>query len=620
MCGIAGVIGTNATERVHRMLQRMQHRGPDGDGVWQGHDELALGHRRLAINDLSNAGRQPMIAADRNTVITVNGEIYNYPSLRRELEDEGAVFHSNCDSEVVLHAWRQWGHECFIRFNGMFAIGLYDVVDDRLVLVRDRLGIKPLYYRLDADELIFASEITGLKAAINTTPKIDPVGLSQYLTYQNYFGDRTLHDAVKLLPPGNMLTRDRDGTVRLESYWQLEFSTANAGCRFDEAVDRYRETLDSAVHRHLLSDVPVAAYLSAGFDSGSVVSRASRQGHPPTCFTGRFDEGGWYDEATVASEIARANGSAHHGVDISPADLPRIMDLLQDALDEPRMGMGTFSQYCVAEQASKTHRVLLTGHGGDELFSGYPVFKLVFLLSQLRRGPSTWFRAVASVGRAEWPHIAYFLLSGLRTAMYRQFLPVLMSLRALLSGLTEPWRSRLADISPETELVALDGAEDDRMQVLYRHYLQAYLHGLLVAEDKLSMAHSVETRTPLLDNEMLDLSLALPQSVKLRDGELKAVIKSGGQPWLPKALYSQPKRGFPTPLRVWFRNELREWFEGRMTGPDSHLPMLFKTSWLKQTTEAFLNSARRHVRPLDEIQSQRMWQLLSLESWLRQNY
>lgn len=291
MCGIAGVIGKHAVRRVRAMLPLMAHRGPDGEGVWSGNPCLALGHRRLAINDLSETGRQPMISPDGATVIVVNGEIYNYPDLRKELETLGAIFNSTSDSEIVLHAWRQWGIECFARFNGMFAIGLFDDTKNLLVLARDRLGIKPLYYRLGTQELVFASEIKGLLAGLEFTPDLDPVGLNQYLLYQNCFGDRSLREGVRLLRPGHILSCTPEGVSELRPFWSLKFGDSSVACDFETAVDRYRETLDAAVHRHLMSDVPVASYLSAGFDSATVATRASAYGSPPVCFTGCFSEG-----------------------------------------------------------------------------------------------------------------------------------------------------------------------------------------------------------------------------------------------------------------------------------------------------------------------------------------
>lgn len=620
MCGIAGIAGrNNAVEQVQSMLQYLHHRGPDGEGVWSPHDTLALGHRRLAINDLSSAGKQPMVAAEGDLAIIVNGEIYNYPELRKQLESKGYRFRSNSDSEIVLHAWKAWGKECFIRFNGMFAIGLYDSNLDQLVIARDRLGIKPLYYSESKGGFSFASEIKALNAGLKfDSTTIDPIGLNQYLAYQNYFGERTIQRDVKLLQPGHLIIYKPGLKPESQPYWSLSFEQENQSVKFDVAIEQYRQTLDDSISRHLMSDVPVASYLSAGFDSATVANRAAAIGQPPVCFTGTFEEGGWYDETTIAREMADHNKSQHVPVKITAYDLPRVMDTLVQALDEPRMGMGAFPQYCMAERVAETHKVILTGHGGDELFSGYPVFKLIHYFQMLRNAPFNAISQLNTLRVSELPHLIYFSLSAFKSQRYKQYLPVLNSVSNLQSGLKKEWGDSIRDLKAEDELLALDISCRDQMQILFSHYLKAYLNGLLIVEDKLSMAHSLESRTPMLDNAMLDLSLSFSQNVKLYDGVLKAVIKEGGRIWLPDSLYQQPKRGFPTPLRYWLRNELRSWFKERIYGIDSGLRQLFCDSWLKSQCNSYLNSPRRKIRVFDEIESHRMWQLLSLESWLRQ--
>jgi asparagine synthase (glutamine-hydrolysing) len=618
MCGIAGVSGRDAVSRVQKLLPLLVHRGPDGEGIWSKGSSLALGHRRLAINDLSSSGKQPMVSDDERTAIVVNGEIYNYRELREDLEKLGTKFNSTSDSEVVLHAWNYWGKDCFIKFNGMFAIAIYDCRNDLLVLARDRLGIKPLYYSISNRDLVFASEIKAVIAGFpGTKPQIDPTGLNQYLTYQNYFGDRTLYEGIKLLQPGQLLLLRPGGKEKLESYWSLSFSSENPETTFSQAVDQYQQVLTESVQRHLMSDVPVASYLSAGFDSASVANRAAHIGSPPVCFTGSFPEGGWYDETSMARTMAKRSGSEHVSVSIDSSDLPRVLDNLIRSLDEPRMGMGAFPQYCVAEQVAKTHKVILTGHGGDELFSGYPVFKLVQILESLKQSPINLITQLRNLRFAELPHLAYFSLGAFRSNSYRQYFPILNSASNLQAGLRPEWASPIKDLHAEDELVALDHACEGDAQVLFSHYLKSYLNGLLVVEDKLSMAHSLESRTPMLDNHLLDLSLSIPQKIKMHQGNLKAVIKEGGRDWLPGELYEQPKRGFPTPLRYWLRGNLRDWFISRISGPESGLRKLFLEGWLNQVCYQYLDSPKKNIRVLDEIHSHRMWQLLCLESWLR---
>ena len=619
MCGIAGILGLDSKERVNKMLKVLQHRGPDGEGIWSANKNFSLGHVRLSINDLSEAGNQPMLSEDGNIVLIANGEIYNYLELRKELESKGIKFNSNSDNEVIIHAWRQWGRESFIKFNGMFAFALFDCRTNELTIVRDRLGIKPVYYTESKNDFVFSSEIKSILVGRHTKKAdIDPIGLNQYLTYQNYFGQRSLYKDIKLLLPGHSLTIKASGEKKIESYWSLTFKERDE-ISFSEAVYKYKDAIQSSVKRHLLSDVPIATYLSAGFDSSTIANRASSFGKPPDSFTGTFQEGEWYNETSLAEKLAKDNGSKFNIANINDNDLPEVMDNLIESLDEPRMGMGAFSQYCVAKKVSETHKVVLTGHGGDELFSGYPVFKLANLVSNLKSNPLGVLKQISKFRLSEFPHLAYFGSSLFKSSSYQQYLPVLNSPIILQQGLKPEWAAMIKDQLAEDELLNLDSACRSQNEIVFSHYLQAYLNGLLVVEDKISMAHSLESRTPFLDNEMLDLSLSLSQNVKLHQGNLKAIIKEGGKNWLPNELYQEPKRGFPTPMRIWLRGPLKEWFKSKMIGEESGLNYLFKNEWLKIIYNNYLKSFKKNIRPLDELQTHRIWQLLSLESWLRKN-
>lgn len=618
MCGIAGIYGENSSIKINRMLSKLHHRGPDGSGVWDAFDNMALGHTRLAINDLSPNGQQPMLSVDKKIGITVNGEIYNYLELKHKLESLGAIFKSSCDSEVVLHAYQFWGTDCFKAFNGMFAIGIFDKAKDLLIIARDRLGIKPLYYHYNTDEFLFASEIKAICEVMSIQKQIDPVGLNQYLTYQNTFGERTLTKGIKLLKPGCFLTYSNGRLLEQIPFWSLSFNASytSASLSFKETVASYQDTFDKAIKRHLMSDLDVATYLSAGLDSSSVTARVSSLSTKPICYTGVFSAGGWYDEGTIAEEIADNYCAEHIKVLINPHDLPRVIDKLVYSLDEPKMGMSSFSQYILAEQVAKRHKVILTGHGGDELFSGYPVFKLVAMLQYIKKQPYKVINLIKWLSPSEIPHFIYFFSSYLKPRYFKHYLPVLNNRISIMKGLNSNWRTLLSSLSPDDEIIEMR-ADGDKIQVLFANYLQSYLSGLLIVEDKISMAHALESRTPFLDNELLDLSLNTPQSIKLHNGELKAIIKAGAKDWLPKSIYSQPKRGFPTPLRLWLRKELREWMCERISGENSGLKILFEDKWLKKTCHNYLSSIKKNIRPLDEIQTHRMWQLLCLESWLR---
>ncbi|MEM5471120.1 asparagine synthase (glutamine-hydrolyzing) [Hoeflea sp. AS60] len=615
MCGICGSHGPDASaEAVATMLRQMEHRGPDGEGSWQA-PGIVLGHRRLAIVDLSERGRQPMISGDGHIAISVNGEIYNYTELRRELEQHGHVFVSDCDSETVIHAWRQWGEDSFRRFNGMFAIALWDADQKALHLVRDRMGIKPIYYWNDGAQTLFASDMRAIVAASGWREwSISASGLSQYLTYENRFGAQTMLEGVCLVEPGHRIRIDGNG---IEDFCFADPGLYEAAdMSFPEAVSGFKATFGEAIDRHLMSDVPLASYLSAGIDSGMVTlaaaDRLSADGGP-TAFTGRFDAGGWYDEASGAAMVAASRGLPHRLASINAESFRTHFDDLVFALEEPRMGTGALPQYLVAMEVAKTHKVVLTGHGGDELFSGYPVFKFVLLVQALKRSPAAFFKALRSLRISELPHIGYFALAAL-SGREKPFLPRLFSpalrQRLLCNGVTSALKA-----SPGTVTEPVAGTAFDR---LMRQYLRDYLPGLLVVEDKVSMAHALESRTPFLDNELVAFALSLPAEVKLDAGALKAVPRAAARGILPEALFSMPKRGFPNPLGAWLRGPLSGWMRERLCGEASALNRLFEPKALESHVERYLGSWRRRIRPLDEIATHRIWMLLCLESWIRQ--
>ena len=607
MCGIAGMLGPAAhPSRIEAMLARLQHRGPDGQGQWHA-PHVALGHTRLAIVDTSEAGRQPMHLGPLHAV--VNGEIYNYPELRRDLEVRfGAVFASHCDSEVVLHGYAHEGEAFFARMNGMFAVALYDETTAQLLLVRDTMGIKPLYYCQHQGNLYFASEIKALFAAMPVTSwPIDRQGLAEYLCYQTALAGRTLFQHVALVRPGQILAADvTDPSTLRERSVPVQPRAIVAPSDFTKAVQDFTDVFEASVQRHLLSDVPIASYLSAGIDSACVTAVAAEHSAAPMhAFTGRFPaSNGWYDETTAAAQAVQHLKGQHHVVDIHPQDLETALDAVIDALDEPKMGMGAFSQYMVAKAVARQFKVVLTGHGGDELFAGYPLFKLTRLASILR------------LRRSELPHLVYFALSALRRWFqpeYGRYLAVLWSQRAqraLFGQALVP--------SPQASLVQLHAGQRSFAGRMQASYLHEYLPNLLVVEDKISMAHQLESRTPWLDQAMLALSQATPMRHKLHGGVLKAIPKAYAPKMLPESYLRQPKRGFPTPLRQWLRSPENHLLESRLVQPDSALHALIAPATLAKEVARFRRSWYRHIRPLDEIQSHRMWQLLSLESWLRQ--
>lgn len=618
MCGICGIHGGGeSVEAIDAMLDAMRRRGPDGAGKWSSQN-ICLGHRRLAIVDLSDRGRQPMVAADGAIAATVNGEIYNYAELRAELEGEGCVFESTCDSETVIHAYKVWGRDSFRRYNGMFAFALWDAEKRKVFLVRDRLGIKPLYYWRDGARTFFASDVQAILAGSGCREwPISAEGLQQYLTYENRFGAETMFDGIRMLLPGHFIEIG-DESFAEHSYVQI--APARPVIQdFNESVSELKRIFPQAVSRHLMADIPVASYLSAGLDSSLVtsVSAGLLGNSDPSTFTGTFREGGWYNEGDGAALVAKWHGLPNTRVEITAETFRRAFDDMVFALEEPRMGTGALPQYLVAEAVARTHKVILTGHGGDELFSGYPVFKYVLLSRLLRENLAGFFRTLSRVRLSEWPHIVYFTISGFFNRGEKQFLPRLFSRKEQRRVLKRGYALR-RDAAPLHDGAFTPAAGSDIYRALLTEYFRDYLPGLLIVEDKISMAHGLESRTPFLDNELISFALSIEETVKLHDGTLKRIVREAAKGLLPDELFTMPKRGFPNPLSRWLRAELAPWMEERIAGPQSPLTMVFEPSFLQSTVQAYKNSWRRHLRPLDEINTHRIWMLLCLESWLRQ--
>lgn len=617
MCGICGIYGPDASpDPVDTMLSLMELRGPDGFGSFAS-DGVVLGHRRLAIVDLSDRGRQPMISDDGMVAIAVNGEIYNYRALRSELEALGHVFRSDCDSETVIHAWRAWGPDSFERINGMFAIALYDKLSHTLYLARDRMGIKPIFFWRNADTVLFASDMRAIVAASGRKQwPLSNTGLKQYLTYQNRFDGETMLEGIHMIRPGEMLRIHASGVESTVFANPLDARERHERS-FDKAVLDFRSVFIDAVDRHLMSDVPLATYLSAGIDSGLVTlsAAASLHGSGPVAFTGTFDRAGWYDEATGAALTAASMKLSHQLVHIDAGRFEEHFDDMIYALEEPRMGTGALPQYLVAKKVAETHKVVLTGHGGDELFSGYPVFKYLALREACVKDRRNIWSLLCSLQISELPHIVYFMLSALLGRSDRPFLPVLFG-RKQLSRLLRP-EVCAAVLSPS---YGSRGINPVRMSFdeLMRQYIKDYLPGLLVVEDKISMAHALESRTPLLDNELVAFSLSLPPALKLHNNKLKAIPRAAARGILPNAIFDMPKRGFPNPLASWLRGPLSEWMRARLCDPHGSLSTIFDRRALDSMANGYLRSWRRWFRPLDEIATHRIFMLLSLESFMRQ--
>lgn len=616
MCGIAGVAFADGRPVDPALLQRMagllRHRGPDAEGLHRA-PGVGLAHRRLAIIDREGGG-QPMLDPSGRLVIVYNGEVYNFRELRAQLEERGHRFLTRTDTEVVLHAWQEWGVEALPRLNGMFALCVWDVARRELWLARDRLGIKPLYYARRGPDLAFASEIKGLLPAL---PQVRPCRrtIYEFLTFQNVLGDDTFFEGVAKLPPAHWLCWTPAG-VRSGAWWEPRFDPLPLS--FEQAVEEYRARLGRAVERHMIADVPVGAYLSSGVDSASVATMARRHvsGELHT-FTGAFGDAPWYDERPGARRVAARIGATPHEVEITPQ---HYLDAIEDVvwhLDEPTLGTGALPQWVVARLASRAVKVVLTGHGSDECFAGYQVNK-VALLRETWAGPRRRiFSALRAVRRDEWSRVLYYLLYPLLYPEVASGLFIMVP-RARRRGFFAPeLLEEQAGFEPLDRLQERGGPPNEPAgQRLTRFYLRTYLPTTLLQEDKLGMAHSLESRTPLCDNELVDLALGLPLSTKLHGGQLKAIPRAALREELPAGLLGLPKRGFPTPFARWFRRPpLRAHLEDLLLGRSLRERGLFAPRALERLLAA--NTASRTDGLRDYARANTLHSCSLIELWFR---
>ena len=621
MCGIVGLINLNSVAVAPPILKRMTdeiaHRGPDGEGHWI-EGNVGLGHRRLAILDLSPAGHQPMVSADHRFVLTYNGEIYNFRELRAELQAIGYWFRSKTDSEVVLYALAEWGVQALDRFNGMFALALWDRKSQTLLLARDRYGIKPLYYAQQGSLFIFGSEQKAMLTVPGFERQLDQSALLEYFTFQNFFTDRTLLKGVKLLPAGHYATfdlRHPSPSLQVVQYWDFHFREPSDSIEIQD----YREELDrlfqQAVNRQLVSDVELGCYLSGGIDSGSISAIAARSYPYLKSFTCGFDLSSAsgielaFDERTQAEAMSYHFKTEHYEMVLKAGDMERILPKLAWHLEEPRVGQ-SYPNYYVAQLASKFVKVILSGAGGDELFGGYPW---------------RYYRAVVNDYFEDY------------IDKYYRFWHRLISNEQLEHVFSPIWHDVshvcARDLFRDVFKHRPDSLEGPKDYINHSLYFEAktFLHGLLIVEDKLSMAHSLESRVPFLDNDLVDFAMRCPVSLKLnnlsevvrlnenepgnkpqkffqktRDG--KQILRDVMQRYIPQDITKAQKQGFSAPDASWFKGDSIEFVKRTLLNRNAAIYTLMD----KRTVEALI---QEH---LTGQQNRRLliWSLLNLEEFL----
>ncbi|HLK10059.1 MAG TPA: asparagine synthase (glutamine-hydrolyzing) [Candidatus Binatia bacterium] len=615
MCGIAGIFDFDPHEPVDvRLLEAMNaaivHRGPDEDGFYA-EGGVGLANRRLSIIGLAD-GRQPIANEDRTVWTVFNGEIYNYPDLRAELEAAGHRFRTGTDTEVLVHAYEDDGDAFVRRLNGMFAIALWDVRRRRLLLYRDRLGEKPLYYVVGPRRLLFASEIKALLRAPETPRAICPAALADYLTFQYNARRETIFRDVRRLKPGTMLDVTAGGVVE-RTYWEVPTAV---GPPWSEArwIEALRELLRDSVRRRLLSEVPLGAFLSGGIDSSTVVGlMASLTEQPVQTFSVGFRVPGTYDESEHAARVARHFRTRHRALTVDSVDVERLLLRTVHHLDEPVADYAAIPTYLLSQFARQHVKVVLTGEGADELFAGYDHYRFPSLLGRYGRVPLALRRLLAAAGERLAPAgVAKALRAATLDPAAGWVLVKAVFRRAELRSLLAPdLRAALDRDDPGAEAARLFQRARDRDPL--DRYLLADIatwlpEDLLMKVDKMSMSMSLEARVPFLDHRIVELAASMPAALKWHGGG-KYVLKRAVADLVPPEIVSRPKHGFRLPLDRWFREELRAFASDLLVGPRPRARQLFDPARVEALWGGFLAGNERWFMPV--------WVLLNFEVWCR---
>lgn len=587
MCGIVGIYQKKPInkEALDQMTDIMIHRGPDDRGIFVDQN-IGLGHRRLAILDLSPLGRQPMISRSGRYVISYNGEVYNYLELKKKLERRGYKFKSTSDTEVILAAFEEWGTKCLKDFNGMWAFAIYDKKERKFFVARDRLGIKPLYYFFDGEKLILASEIKAILKYPGIKAVVDPQALNEYFTFQNIFSERTLFLGIKLLPAAAHLEYDGQN-LKISKWWDVPIEKKKLTAK--EWEEKLILTLRRAVKRHLISDVEIGSYLSGGMDSATITALAACENQDLKTFTGGFELAmargieSTFDERKSAEEVARLYSAEHYEMVIQSGSLARVLPQLIWHLEDPRVGM-CYPNFYISALTSKFVKVVLSGAGGDELFGGYPWrYQVVEGAKNINEFDQKyydyWSRLVKDKQKKEF------------------FAPKYQENMEF----SDPFQQYRHIISPVDHLPPVEKA-------LYFE-LKTFLHGLFVVEDKVSMAHSIEVRVPFLDKDLIELACAMPATYKFQGETGKIMLRRAMKQILPQTISHKKKQGFSPPDGSWYRDENLPYIKETLLSSHSLSLEYIRRDYVKKIINEHA-SGKINQRLL-------IWSLLSFEWWCR---
>lgn len=621
MCGIAGIYNLNGAPASEEILKSMAkaigHRGPDGEGYFRS-DHIALAHKRLAILDTSSLGTQPMHSKDGNWTIVFNGCIYNYPELKKELQQKGHSFISTTDTEVIAEGLSAYGASFFQRLNGMFAVGAWNHAERALYLSRDRYGIKPLYYWFTGKNLVFASEVKAIIKHPEFKTALNPLALNEYFTFQNMFTFQTLFKEVYMLPPANTVRVDSMSTeIKYQSWWDYNFTEPDEAMTFEDAVSETERLFKKAVGRQIISDVPVGSYLSGGMDSGSITAIASTHFKRLTTFTCGFDMSevtgieANFDERRDAELMANHFKTEHYEQVLNAGDIKWALPQLVKHLEDLRVGM-SYPNYYIAQLASKFVKVCLQGTGGDELFGGYPW---------------RYYRIYKSVSQQEFFNLYYDFWQRLVPDSQRGNLFTSKIISQV--DFDEP-RRIFERVFTFNEQLKYDTPEDHINNSLYFE-AKTFLPGLLLMGDKLSMASGLEERFPFLDNDLVDFAQKVPvrhklgnlqKMIKINENEFgdklkkyqeyddgKNVLRKAMMNFMPERILNRKKQGFSAPDESWYRGENAAYIKELLLNKNTVSGEFINVDFMHQIVNEHVNEKINH-RLL-------IWSFMNFEWWCR---
>jgi asparagine synthase (glutamine-hydrolysing) len=619
MCGITGIYNYDNTiidpELIYKLTDRLSHRGPDY-GSFKIYKNVALGHRRLSIIDLSDFANQPLVCDQNRFSLVFNGEIYNYKEIRKQLVEKGVVFQTNSDTEVILYSFKLFGHTCFNMFNGMFAIAIYDCVKKEITLARDQFGIKPLYYYNTKVNFIFSSEIKSIKLHPKFSDNLSFQALSEYLWFGNPLGDNTFYSDIKELTPGTYMVVSSSG-MTIKKYFDI-YSIKKQKILETDAISEIRLKLEASVKRHLLSDVPVGIFLSGGIDSSAITAFASKNysGKIKTYSVG-FDYNQGPNELKIASEVAKLYQTEHHEIHINGENLIDVIENLVDAHDEPFADAANIPLYLLSKSIRGDIKVILQGDGGDEFFGGYSryftlqnekIWRILSFLPHLIKKIDTKStkllrlqRFIDAISEEDKPTRNALLL----TMESKYFSP--------LDILSNEYSNILSNYDPflrYKEIYSEIPQDFDDIQKLFYSDTQIILKDTFFEKvDKSTMSNSIEVRVPFLDKELTEFILAIPSNLKVKNGEKKYLLKKSLEGIVPNKILYGKKTGFSVPYSFWLRTTLSQYFIDQIS--TAHV-------------STFINN--NHIMKLFNLHKQgkgnfgfTLWKTLIFSVWINKN-